>query len=94
MELANVPNRSMGEASDNDCKLTLQNYDEVCEWPLAGMTWYICHRLLTIVRAGSGGGETKHIQGGFKYRSDLSLRLDWNEIKSVAPAYSGKYRAL
>lgn len=77
--------RWRGFASDHAVKRAMNDIDgEVIEVPALSMTYWVSYRWLVLVRAGAAGGDVFNIEVAWQYDNDIALRLDVQEIRSLA----------
>jgi hypothetical protein len=73
------------ECTEKELKRALQKQnDGYVEWKYWNQTFFRYLEDLIVVRTNLLGGDTKDVHGGWKYESDLVLRLDWLEIQRIA----------
>lgn len=74
-------------ASDAETKRAVSDVgSRIIEAPAIGMTFILSDTLLTIVRAGALGGDTREVEGGWVYGDFISYLRDCEEIKAVGRA--------
>jgi hypothetical protein len=72
-------------ASDREVMLALRDKNsEIIEAPAINMTFIVSHKYLTSLRCGAGGGDIFNVEGGWVYLNDLTLRLDKEELRTLA----------
>jgi hypothetical protein len=56
----------------------------IYEIPWNGMTFVVSHKTLRMVRCSAMGADTRNIEGGWVYLSDLHLRIEEQELAIVS----------
>lgn len=89
MEFAGAipPNhRAIGEATDADMKIALQNISQVCSWEFFDIEFLLSEKAMVIGRVDGIGTGFPTMEWALKYNNPFSMTLDWNEILSVPGA--------
>lgn len=74
-------------ASESETKRAVSDVgSRIIEAPTIGMTFILSDSLLTIVRAGALGGDSRDVEGGWVYGDFISYLRDCEEIKAVGRA--------
>lgn len=79
---------SQAFASEGDIRRALSSTDGVIEWETVGYTFLKSAATCVIVRAGSMGGDTREVHGGWKFPNPFALERAWQEILTVAGCYN------
>jgi len=79
---------ALREATEKECRDTLGARDaEIIEWETTGQTFILSVTTLCIVRAGSLGGDTREVEGGWRYLRPEDASKEWREIRSMIPSF-------
>lgn len=82
--MSSVPeSRSIGEATEADTKVALQNIDQTCYWSIFEQEYIYSIKAMVIARVDGIGTGHPYVYYALKYDNIFSMMRDWQEIRSV-----------